>query len=130
MIERRGRLGERLVVSGHVQPEGPEDLGAAVAIGGAGGPERGAQVFERLLVAPHQLDLDLPEALDDSPILEDGHGVQHDLRHRSPEITHQYTGATREKGGDGRQVGAAGIDAQEAAELGRNDSRRARKLDL
>ncbi len=112
------------MVNRKIQPEGPEDLGAAVALGGAGGADRVTQVLERLLVAPDQFDLDLPEALDDSPILEDGHGVQHHLRHRSPEITHQYTGATREKGGDRRQVGSAGIDAQEAAELGRDDRRR------
>ena len=114
---RRRRFGRRR----RLDVERAQELGTAVAVGGAGGPKGLLEALEIGLVAAGQLHLDLPEALDRARPAQHLHGVEHDLGDGPARVADQHALASRPQRGHRHQRGTVRPDGDEVDHLGGGD---------
>ena len=113
LLDGRGLGRRRFGRRRRLDVERAQELGTAVAVGGAGGPKGLLEALEIGLVAAGQLHLDLPEALDRARPAHHLHGVEHDLGDGPARVADQHALASRPQRGDGHQRGTARPDGDE-----------------
>ena len=122
-VHRGARAGGRLVRVERIgEIERAEELRPALAVEGAGPPERLLEPAQRPLVSLDQLDLELVERARHPLSVEDRDDVVHDLRAVDPQPV-----AARPQPRHRHEPGAADERGQEVGDVGRRRPRQARR---